>query len=246
MEKVYVMDNRGRETEAFKVRYFNYGENDYFIYTLGEIDKDEYVKLYLKMLKNGEEQFISENEWLEIRGMIQKVVKEIKNGSISSFKDLNMSNLNEIMETDTRVFKLKKNIVEQIIYEEPRVEIKEEVVIEEKNEIPDTKTVIPEVKEEKITDSFIENIEDSIKNTFTDEITTVAKEEPKVESKMKPIIVGSVAKDEYKEKYAELQKQMDDYKVIIYKLKEENTVLKNKVLEYHEKLEKLKKLLEDI
>ena len=40
------------------------------------------------MLKNGEEQFISENEWLEIRGIIQKVVKEIKNGSVSSFKDL--------------------------------------------------------------------------------------------------------------------------------------------------------------
>lgn len=235
MEKVYVMDNRGRETEAFKVRYFNYEGNDYFIYTLGEIDKDEYVKLYLKMLKGGEEQSISENEWIEIRSIIQKVVKEIKSGNISSFKDLNMSNLNEIMETDTRVFKLKKSIVEQIIYEEPKVEIKEEPFIQIEPERV-------EVKEEKTADSFLENIEDSIKNTFVDEISLVQKEEPK----MKPIVVGSVVNSEYKEKYEQLQKQMDDYKVIIYKLKEENTLLKKKVVEYHGKLENLKKLLEDI
>lgn len=239
MEKVYVMDNRGRETEAFKIRYFNYGEYDYFIYTLGEIDKDEYVKLYLKMLKDGEEQSISENEWLEIRNIIQKVVKEIKSKNITSFKDLNMSNLNEIMEADTRVFKLKKNIVEQIIYEEPKLEIKEESIIDEKNSEEQIKV---ENKEEKIADSFIENIEDSIKNTFNDEMFTVTKEE----SKMKPIIVGSVSRDEYKEKYGQLQNQMEDYKVIIYKLKEENNLIKKKIVEYHDKLETIKELLKDI
>ena len=108
MEKVYVMDNRGHETEAFKIRYFNYEDANYFIYTLGEIDKDEYVKLYLKKIRNGEEQFISEDDWAHIKEIIQKVVKEIKSGRVTSFRDLNMSSLNEIMETDTRIFKFKK------------------------------------------------------------------------------------------------------------------------------------------
>lgn len=236
MEKVYVMDNRGRETEAFKIRYFRYEEADYFIYTLGEIDKDEYVKLYLKKMKNGEEQFISEDEWTEIKGIIQKVVKEIKSGNITSFKDLSMTSISEIMETDTRIFKLKKAIVEEIIYEEPRVEIKEEedfIPVEEEHK---------EVKIEKNEDRFIETLEDSIKTTFVDDLSKA----PKEETKMKPIVVGSVNNHEYKEKYDCLQKEMEDYKVIIYKLKEENTILKKKLIEYRDKLEKIKTMVEDI
>jgi hypothetical protein len=224
MEKVYVMDNRGRETEAFKIRYFSYQDMEYFIYTLGEIDKDEYVKLYLKQLKDGEEQSITEEEWVEIKNIIQKVVKEIKNGNITSFKDLNMDSLNEIMENDTRVFKLKKDIVEQIIYSEPTVEIKDEP--------------ISIAEPEK--DTFIENLEDTIKNTFSGE-----KKEEVQETKMKPIILGSLS-NEYKEKCEKLEKELEDYKVIIYKLKEENNVLKKKLIEYHGRLEQVKKTIEGI
>ncbi len=218
MEKVYVMDNRGRETEAFKIRYFSYEGMEYFIYTLGEIDKDEYVKLYLKELKGSEEQIITEEEWIKIKSIIQKVVKEIKSGNITSFKDLNMSNINEIMENDTRVFKLKKEIVEQIIYNEQPVEIKEEpIIITEQEEKP-----------------FLSDLEDSIKTTFSEE-----------DQKIKPIIVGTVT-NEYKEKYEQLKQDMESYKVIIYKLKEENTILKKKLVEYHTSIEKLKKIMEDI
>ena len=39
---------------------------------------------------------------------------------------------------------------------------------------------------------------------------------------------------------------MESYKVIIYKLKEENTILKKKLVEYHTSIEKLKKIMEDI
>ncbi len=229
MEKVYVMDNRGHETEGFKVRYFNYQDADYFIYTLGEIDKDEYVKLYLKKIRNGEEQFITEEEWLNIKGIIQKIVKEIRSGNITSFRDLNMTNLNEIMETDTRVFKLKKSIVEEIIYEEPRVDIKEDIISEP-------------VKQEKTQDDFIENLEDSIKNTFSDDLSRMVVEEPKI----KPIVLGSVRNNEYKEKTDSLQKELEEYKVITYKLKEENTILKKKLIEYREKLESIKSLTKDI
>lgn len=231
MEKVYVMDNRGRETEAFKIRYFSYNDMEYFIYTLGEIDKDEYVKLYLKQLKNGEEQFITEEEWIDIKSIIQKVVKEIKSGNITSFKDLNMSNLNEIMENDTRVFKLKKDIVEQIIYKEQLVEIKEEpIIISEQIESAPVED-----------DSFIANLENSIKTTFSSDLRS-DEQEP---VRMKPIVVGTIT-NEYKEKYEQLQKDIDSYKVIIYKLKEENIILKKKLVEYHTRLEKLKKIMEDI
>jgi FtsZ-binding cell division protein ZapB len=231
MEKVYVMDNRGHETEAFKIRYFNYENANYFIYTLGEIDKDEYVKLYLKKLKNGEEQFISEDDWLKIKSIIQKVVKEIKSGKIVSFRDLNMSSINEIMETDTRIFKLKKSIVEEIIYEEPRVEIKEEIV-------EPTPT-----KNKEDVDPFIENIEDSIKNSFGNDFNLPKKENTKI----KPITVGNVVNtNEYREKNISLSKELEEYKVITYKLKEENNILKKKLIEYREKLETIQSIMKDI
>lgn len=229
MEKVYVMDNRGHETEAFKIRYFNYEDANYFIYTLGEIDKDEYVKLYLKKIRNGEEQFISEDDWTHIKEIIQKVVKEIKSGRVSSFRDLNMSSLNEIMETDTRIFKLKKSVVEEIIYEEPRVEIREEII-----EDP--------IREEKNSDSFMESIGGNIKNTYTDDFTPFRKEEPRV----KPVRVNSTPSSEYRDKSVMLQKELEEYKVITFKLKEENNILRKKLVEYRDKLESIKAMSSDI
>ncbi len=229
MEKVYVMDNRGHETEAFKIRYFNYEDANYFIYTLGEIDKDEYVKLYLKKIRNGEEQFISEDDWTHIKEIIQKVVKEIKSGRVSSFRDLNMSSLNEIMETDTRIFKLKKSVVEEIIYEEPRVEIREEII-----EDP--------IREEKSSDSFMESIGGNIKNTYTEDFTPFRKEEPRV----KPVRVNSTPSSEYRDKSVMLQKELEEYKVITFKLKEENNILRKKLVEYRGKLESIKAMSSDI
>lgn len=229
MEKVYVMDNRGHETEAFKIRYFNYEDANYFIYTLGEIDKDEYVKLYLKKIRNGEEQFISEDDWTHIKDIIQKVVKEIKSGRVTSFRDLNMSSLNEIMETDTRIFKLKKSVVEEIIYEEPRVEIREEII-----EDP--------IREEKSSDSFIESIESSIKNNYTEDFSRFRREEPRAKS----VRVSSPANNEYREKNVMLQKELEEYKVITFKLKEENNILRKKLVEYREKLESIKAMSSDI
>lgn len=229
MEKVYVMDNRGHETEAFKIRYFNYEDANYFIYTLGEIDKDEYVKLYLKKIRNGEEQFISEDDWAHIKEIIQKVVKEIKSGRGTSFRDLNMSSLNEIMETDTRIFKLKKSVVEEIIYEEPRVEIREEII-----EDP--------IREEKNSDSFIESIGNSIKNNYAGDFSNFRKEESRVKSTR----ISNPVNNEYRDKSVMLQKELEEYKVITFKLKEENNILRKKLVEYREKLESIKAMSSDI
>lgn len=229
MEKVYVMDNRGHETEAFKIRYFNYEDANYFIYTLGEIDKDEYVKLYLKKIRNGEEQFISKDDWEHIKIIIEKVVKEIKSGRVTSFRDLNMSSLNEIMETDTRIFKLKKSVVEEIIYEEPRVEIREEII-----EDP--------IREEKSRDSFIESIGSSIKKNYAEDFSHFRKEDAGVKSVRMSSPVGS----EYRDKSAMLQKELEEYKVITFKLKEENNILRKKLVEYREKLESIKSISSDI
>ena len=84
MEKLYVMDNRGMEKEAYKVRYINFENNNYFIYTLNEIDSEGYVKLYLKKINNGEDTGLTALEWEGIKASIPLIVKEIKNNSDAS------------------------------------------------------------------------------------------------------------------------------------------------------------------
>ena len=135
MEKVYIMDNRGRETVGYKVRYLNFNGNNYFVYTLNEIDPDGYVKLYLKkIIENGEVEIIPQ-EWETIKASIPVIVKEIKNNDIKSFRDLSMRSVNEIMDGYAKVFKLKKDIVELITYEEaaideiPKFEVNDDEVV---------------------------------------------------------------------------------------------------------------------
>ena len=136
------MDNRGRETVAYKVRYLSFNGNNYFVYTLNEIDIDGYVKLYLKRIVENGEVEISPNEWETIKASIPVIVKEIKNNDIKSFRDLSMRQINEIMDGYAKVFKLKKDVVELITYEE-------ETVIDEipKFEVNDDEVVVKPVQE---------------------------------------------------------------------------------------------------
>lgn len=141
MEKVYIMDSHGRETVAYKVRYLNFNGNNYFVYTLDEIDTDGYVKLYLKKIVDNGEVEISSNEWEAIKAAIPVIVKEIKNNDIKSFKDLSMKQINEVMDGYSKVFKLKKDIVELITFEEttideiPKFEVSDdEVVVKQEQE----------------------------------------------------------------------------------------------------------------
>ena len=43
-----------------------------------------------------------------------------------------------------------------------------------------------------------------------------------------------------------LQKELEEYKVITFKLKEENNILRKKLVEYREKLESIKAMSSDI
>ena len=162
MEKLYVMDNRGMEKEAYKVRYINFENNNYFIYTLNEIDSEGYVKLYLKKINNGEDTGLTALEWEGIKASIPLIVKEIKNNNISSFKDLSMKNIKEIMDGNSKVFKLKKNIVELITYEEP---------------VTDD---IPKFEMNESDDSLVEFKEESPKFDEKDEISVINQNQEKI------------------------------------------------------------------
>ena len=109
--------SRNEKIIGEKIRYINYKEYNYFIYTLNEIDEG-YQKLYMNKLSNGEEDIISELEWEELKLVIPSIVKQIKTNNITDFEDLEISEIQTINLDYSKPFKLKNSIVDSIKKEE--------------------------------------------------------------------------------------------------------------------------------
>lgn len=248
MDKVYVMDNRGREKEATKVRYFKYNDNCYFVYTLDEIDNEGYVKLYIKKMVGDEDRAITDDEWPNVKNIVQEVFKEIKAGTHYSYEDLNFNTINEIMDSGSRIFKLKKEVVDIILSKkvdenkalENDINIKlisealKNTVNEEKESKIESIGPISETINENVTDDTID-LNNSLLNLLK-RVEEVAKEEnlfstpdTLLESNKEDEIIEE--KDDDIKIETDLNKSSSKIKPVI--------VGSVPVLEYKEKIEKL-------
>lgn len=129
---------RNADNEDFNIeviRYFVNNDIEYLIYSLNEVDESGYTKLYACKIIGNKASIITDNdEWNLIKEIIKQVVKNNRDGIKLSIIDLNEDNLNDVVITDSRVFKLQGNLVnllqdnKQVIKEEPPV-LKEEVTV---------------------------------------------------------------------------------------------------------------------
>lgn len=97
-----------------KIRYINFEGSNYFIYSLNEKDEEEYEKLYVNKIIDGEEYIISDFEWEKLKSVIPTIVKQIRSNNPEIFKDLDITSVNEINLDYSRIFKLKSSIVVSI------------------------------------------------------------------------------------------------------------------------------------
>lgn len=117
MDNVIVVGTNNEKANIYVVRYFQYNNKKYLIYTLNEKDETGYVKLYVSKVveQNGTifaNGITDEDEWTEIKDLIKTIIKEVREGELKSAKDLNPSVLNNSVIVDFRAFKLVANIVE--------------------------------------------------------------------------------------------------------------------------------------
>ena len=117
MDNVIVVGTNNEKANIYVVRYFQYNNKKYLIYTLNEKDETGYVKLYVSKVveQNGTifaNGITDEDEWTEIKDLIKTIIKEVREGELKSAKDLNPSVLNNAVIVDFRAFKLVANIVE--------------------------------------------------------------------------------------------------------------------------------------
>lgn len=115
------------------IRYFELNNSNYLIYSMNEVDDQNYVKLYAVKVEsqNGQmvgSNIVDENEWNTIKELIKVIIKGNKDG-VADVADLNYHELGSLRVGETRVFKLANQLVEllaankKVQSEQPNVDL---------------------------------------------------------------------------------------------------------------------------
>ncbi len=205
-----------------KIRYINYNNQNYLIFSLKEVDIEGYEKLYINKIVNENEELIDDVEWEEIKKMIPVMVKEIKTNEIISFNDLEINKIKSVNLDYSRPFKIKASIVD---------EIKKEEIIPNNME---------EIKEED-KEEYLEALDiDDFLNNYDEEIRKNEEELNKVEVPIRPDFDNNIINTEKNDINEELEREKNK----IIELQKEIEELKAENSNYKDKLERIKIMLE--
>lgn len=116
MDKVSLLGINNEKFDVAVIRFFSLNVNNYFIYSMNEVDEQNYIKLYAVKINidtNGisSSNIIDENEWLAVKEMIKTIIKENKEGSLTVV-DADYHKLENVKIGESRVFKLSAPLVE--------------------------------------------------------------------------------------------------------------------------------------
>jgi hypothetical protein len=115
MDKVSLLNVNNAMVDVNVVRFFSLNNNKYLIYSMNEIDEQNYVKLYaVKISDNGNfvsSNIVDENEWNAVKEMIKTIIKENKEGNLN-IEDLDYSKLANMQLSESRIFKLSMQLTE--------------------------------------------------------------------------------------------------------------------------------------
>ena len=167
MNQINIKDMNNQIIEVFLVRYFKYKNTNYLVYTLNETDEKGFIKLYIVKIMKQFNEWISktikdEEEWKRMQLIVKNILKEIKDGTVESFVDLDISQINNIKIQEARYFKLDKNLKEMLTLNCEHVNI-EEIKMDELPKMEEIAPVKVEMNEEQpiINQENIEVIEES-------------------------------------------------------------------------------------
>ena len=167
MENVNVVNINNELLNINVIRYFEMDNDRYLIYSLNEIDEQNYVKLYAIKVEDRDGNLVGfkiedENTWASIKELIKVIVRGNKNG-IAEVSDLNYKELEALRLSDSRVFKLSNPLAELLsankktflesqvemesqIEIEPQIEIESQIEIEPQIEIEAQKEIEPQIE----------------------------------------------------------------------------------------------------
>lgn len=117
MQKITAFNQNNQALEIEIIRYFKQNEKKYLIFTLGEKDANNYIKVYVSKILglNGTlaaYDIIDETEWANVKELIKKIIKENREGGKLEIEDLSIERLYNIKINGQQVFKLVSNLLE--------------------------------------------------------------------------------------------------------------------------------------
>lgn len=117
------------------IRYFTIDNNNYLIYSLNEVDEQQYVKLYITKVINNAGMSIGESvsdeaEWDAVKEGIKIIIKSNNEGNPVS-NDLDYASLDGFTVLGNRIFKLSSALTEILNKDKPVFEKQEEEKTEE-------------------------------------------------------------------------------------------------------------------
>lgn len=114
MDKMFITNQMGERLEVGVVRFFEHNEITFLIYTLSEVDANNYVKLYVTKVNTENVQSITiteESEWNSFKDVMKEIIRNNKNNLPLQIKDLDPQEINNIVIYDSKVFKLSSEMV---------------------------------------------------------------------------------------------------------------------------------------
>lgn len=116
MSKILLTDSENYRKKVDLIRYFKFKSDYFLIYTMGETDEKDFVKLYLVKIMEELGTEISVNiedeaEWKSMQDVVKKVIKEIKTNNKKLLQDLDPKEIAGIKIETPRFFKLDEKLV---------------------------------------------------------------------------------------------------------------------------------------
>lgn len=117
MKKILLTNEQNEQFDAGLVRYFKYGNDYYLIYSLGEKDEKNYMKLYLVEIMEELGELVSQNikdeeKWNGMQLIVKEVLKEIKSNKRKKTVDLDADELENLKIVNPKFFKLDSKLVD--------------------------------------------------------------------------------------------------------------------------------------
>lgn len=118
MDTIFLYNQRKESFPTEVVRYFTINGKKYFIFTLNEKDANGYVQLYVSKIENEYGKLVMKNitddvEWSSFKSAIQSIVTNNRN-NIKNDTDLDYKELNNMIVTEFRIFKLKESVANEL------------------------------------------------------------------------------------------------------------------------------------
>ncbi len=117
MNTIFLRDSNDKKITPELVRYFKYQNDYYLIYTFHEVDERNFMTLYvvkvLEELGQPVARTLSNDwEWQTMQVVVKQMLREIKRNQILSFEDMDIETIQGMKVISARSFKLLSSLVQ--------------------------------------------------------------------------------------------------------------------------------------